>query len=237
MIKQKIYTTFLCLFLAGPMYAQTSVNQYDSDGKRHGNWTKNFDGTKEKRYEGQFEHGKEIGLFKFYQMVGKKSKLAATKTFNPENSLADVKFYSLKGNVISEGVMDGKTYVGEWKYYHKNSDQLMTLENYNTLGDLNGARTVFYENGAKAETLNYVNGKLEGKSNYYSLEGTLVKSYHYENDQLHGPSKHYDGSGELVLEGDYKRGKKTGIWKYYNNGKLIDEKDFTYRPKFKKGQR
>ncbi|RZW49663.1 MAG: toxin-antitoxin system YwqK family antitoxin [Flavobacteriaceae bacterium] len=216
--------------------SQNPVNQFDANGERHGIWTKNFEGTKEVRYSGQFEHGKEIGEFKYYQIVGTKSKLAATKIFNPDNDIAEVTFLTLKGKPISEGKMKGKLYIGKWVYYHKNSDVIMTIENYNDQGQLHGPKSVFYDTGAKAEELNYVNGKLQGESKYYSLDGVLVKSYIYDNAELHGMSKHYNGNGDLVIEGPYKRGKKTGIWKYYRNGELYDQKDFTYVPKFKKKQ-
>ena len=184
MIKQNIKYLFFSLLTAGLLHAQDAVNQYDSNGERHGRWTKNFDGTKQIRYEGQFEHGKEIGEFKYYQMVGKRSLLAATKSFDTDGSAYTI-FLSLKGMPISEGRMVGKNYVGEWKYYHKNSDQLMTLENYNQDGQLDGIRTVFYQNGSKAEELNYTSGQLNGSAVYYSEDGTVIKRYQYENDQLH----------------------------------------------------
>jgi len=236
MIKQNL--KFILFLTFSPFFgmSQTTINQVDESGERHGKWTKNFDETDQIRYEGQFEHGKEIGEFKYYQLVGQKSKLAATKKFNPNDNSADVRFLSLKGNTISEGKMVGKLYVGKWTYYHKNSEVVMTIENYNSKGVLDGKRIVYYDNAQMAEELNYVDGKLHGESNYYSPDGVLVKSYIYENDELHGMSKHFDGSGVILVEGPYKRGKKTGIWSYYENGNLVKEKDFTYVPKYKKKQ-
>ena len=38
------------------------INKFDSNGLRHGIWKKNFSGTKSIRYEGQFKHGKEVGI-------------------------------------------------------------------------------------------------------------------------------------------------------------------------------
>ena len=110
------------------MVFSQEINQFDANGKRHGIWKKTFEDTKAVRYEGQFDHGKEVGLFKFYKYVNKKSLLSATKQFSETNNIADVKFFSSKGKVISEGQMDGKNYIGEWKYYHKNSDQLLRIE-------------------------------------------------------------------------------------------------------------
>lgn len=208
------------------------MNQFDTDGKRHGHWAKTFNNTKVLRYEGEFFHGKEIGKFKFYKNVNNKAVLSATRLFNKENDITDVKFFTSKGKLISEGKMDGKTYIGTWKYYQKNSDSLLILERYNNSGRLVGERFVYYENGQIAEKQNYKDGKLDGVSKWYSEKNSVLKEFIYVNGQLHGLSKYYNPKGELLVEGQYKRGKKDGIWKYYENGKLKEEKDFTYKPKY-----
>ena len=211
-----------------------STNQLDADGKRHGVWKKNFEDTNIIRYEGKFNHGKETGLFKFYKNIDGKASLTASKQFNDNNNKAYVIFYASTGKIISEGEMDGKRYIGIWKYYQKTSNQLLTLEHYNDEGFLEGDRFVYYENGQIAEKKQYVNGKLEGPSFWYSDKNVVLKEFHYENGELHGPSKVYNPKGELIIEGQYKQGKKHGIWKYYEDGKLVEEKDFTYKPKYTK---
>lgn len=235
MIKQNITFIIFLTFLLGNVNAQ-EINQLDANGKRHGTWKKNFDGTKQIRYQGQFEHGKEVGLFKFFKLIKKKSVLTATKKFNPNNDIAEVTFLTSKGKVISKGNMNGKLYVGEWQYFHNKTGTLMTKEFYNNQGLLDGEKLVYYENGKVAEQINYVNGKREGLSTWLSLKGVKLKEFMYENDELHGTSKYYSGSGDLLIEGRYKRDKKTGIWKYYKNGKLVDEKNFTYVSKNPKKQ-
>lgn len=213
------------------------LNQFDSEGERHGVWKKYFDGTKQLRYEGQFNHGKEVGLFKFYKLYNRKSYLTATKQFNEDDNIAEVIFLSIIKKKISEGKMNGKLYVGEWTYYHKNSSKIMTLENYNDKGILQGERKVFYDNEVMAELSNYVNGELEGQATYYGEDGTLIKEYLYKNGELHGLSKHYDDlTGDVLVEGMYKNGKKAGIWKYYNNGKVVKEKNMDYVSKRKTKQ-
>lgn len=217
----------LCTFLFTCFLSAQEVNQFDKNGERHGKWEKKFKGTNEYRYQGQFDHGKEIGVFKYYKLVGPKARLAATKQFNNENELAETKFYTSKGKLVSEGIMNAKIYIGEWKYYHRDGSTLMTLENYNDEGKLHGKKEVFYENGQAAETLNYNDGKLEGEALYYAKNGTIVKSYLYENDILNGYSKHFLPNGKILVEGAYKKGKKHGVWRYYENGKLVKTKDFT----------
>tara|TARA_R110002096_G_scaffold147031_2_gene306460 strand:- start:14388 stop:15095 length:708 start_codon:yes stop_codon:yes gene_type:complete len=227
-IKLSIFLFFLNSI---SIFAQ-DINQFDANGKRHGIWKKTFDKTNVLRYEGAFLNGKEIGLFKFYKNIKNKAILTASKQFNKNNNIAEVKFYTPKGKVISEGQMDGKTYIGTWKYYQKNSEQLLILEHFDNSGNLNGERFVYYENGQIAEKQNYKEGKLDGISLWYSETGSVLKEFVYVNGELHGLSKFYNPKGMLLVEGNYKRGKKDGIWKYYENGKLKEEKDFTYKPKY-----
>jgi antitoxin component YwqK of YwqJK toxin-antitoxin module len=217
---------FILFISSSIIYAQ-DINQFDTNEKRHGIWKKNFEGTTQPRYEGAFDHGKEVGLFKFYKLIKKKSVLTATKQFNEKDSSAYVKFLSSRGKVISEGKMIGKKYVDKWTYYHKNSNAVMTTETYNSNGLLQGEKLVFYKDGVVAERANYVNGKLQGESNWYSVKGVVLKAFIYDNDELHGLAKYYDGKAELLAEGHYKRGKKVGTWKYYENGELTREKDFS----------
>ncbi len=221
---------FVLLFMANMVFSQ-DINQFDANGKRHGIWKKTFEGTKAVRYEGQFNHGKEVGLFKFYKYVSKKSVLSATKQFNQTNNIADVKFLTSKGKMISEGQMDGKKYIGDWKYYHKNFKQLLRTEQYDNNGVQQGELLVYFENGIVAERSNYKDGKLEGKSVWYNERGVALKEFVYENDELDGHSKYFSNKGELLIEGVYRKGKKHGVWKYYENGKLVKEKDFTRRSK------
>jgi len=221
MIKQNIILITLLSVLCVNVYSQNSINQFDTNGLRHGLWRKNFYKTNQPRYEGVFEHGKEVGIFKFYKIVEGKSVLSATKTFNPDNAIADVKFFASSGKLISEGQMDGKKYIGEWRYYHKKTDSLMTKEFYNNQGNLHGDRFVYYDNGQLAQQEHYVNGKLEGISKWYAKNGTLIKVFNFENDELHGEAKYYNDKGELLAEGQYKRGKTVGKWNYYENGKLV----------------
>ena len=219
------------ILMSGNLLGQ-SLNGFDSDGKRHGKWKKNFEGTQVVRYEGTFSHGKEVGLFKFYKNIKGLPVLTATRQFHEKDDLADVTFFASDGRVISEGLMRGKTYIGPWKYYHNNkAKQLMTLEHYNNKGELDGKKFIYYPNGQIAEQTFYKANRLDGEALWYTEEGVLIKKYQYVLGELHGEAKFYDKAGILVAEGVYKKDKKHGIWKYYEEGKLKEEKDFTVRSK------
>ncbi len=210
-------------------FAQGTYNQFDTSGNRHGKWRKFFHNTKQLRYEGQFNHGKEIDTFKFYTLDKGKSVLSAVKIFNANDNKAVVTFLSSKGKLISKGQMKGKLYIGDWIYYHNKSDAVMSKEHYNDQGQLDGEKLVYYPNGTTAENSIYVNGKLNGSSFWYAENGKVLKHFNYENDELHGISKYYDAEGNLKAEGAYRRGLKHGVWNYYENGKLVKTKDHTKR--------
>ncbi|NNC50061.1 MAG: toxin-antitoxin system YwqK family antitoxin [Flaviramulus sp.] len=228
----KTLTGILFFLISVTILGAQNINQFDANGNRHGIWKKNFEDSKVIRYEGEFYHGKEIGLFKFYKNIKSKPILSATKEFNETNNISEVKFLASNGKVISEGQMDGKTFIGTWKYYQKGSNGILTLEEYDNNGKLVGERLVYYPNGEIAERQNYNQGVLNGNSIWYSDKGVVLKEFNYVNDELHGEAKFYNPKGELIVEGFYKRGKKDNIWKYYKNGNLIEKKDFTYKPKY-----
>jgi antitoxin component YwqK of YwqJK toxin-antitoxin module len=204
-------------------FAQKPVNEFDEQGRRHGYWSKNFQGTDQIRYSGQFNHGKEIDTFNYYTLSQGKSVLSAVKVFRPDTDVAEVSFYTSTGGLISKGQMKGKTYTGTWVYYHKNSDQVMILENYNTNGVLDGEKKVYYKNGTLAEDSTYKNGKLQGKVSWYAEDGQLFKMLTYEQDVLSGPGEYFEPGGKIASKGLYKDNKKWGKWTYYKNGKAYKE--------------
>ena len=227
MIKQTIYYCLFFTISLTTVRSQNSVNQYDNDGKRHGLWTKNYHKTDQVRYRGVFRHGKEIDTFKYFTLSEGKSVLSATKVFNQKDNLSDVIFYASNKKVISEGQMNGRDYVGQWIYYHKNSDAKMIVENYNSKGELDGERIVYYKDGAIAEKTSYKNGKLDGEAKWYSEQKLCYRTSQYENDQLNGLTAYFDNKGKLSSQGHYKDDQKAGLWTYYEDGKLKKEIDHT----------
>ncbi len=205
-------------------FSQNQINQTDANGKRHGLWKKTFDNSEQLRYEGVFEHGKEIGEFKFYCEQCKKQP-AVVKSFTGKDDIAEVKYFTPKGKLVSEGKMKGKDRIGEWVYYHKKSNEVMTKEFYSN-GKLEGIMTTYYPNGKKTEETTYQNGTKEGLNNYYSYEGILLKKLLYKDDKLHGSASYYNSQGKILHEGSYKNGRKDGLWKNYEDGKLISEESF-----------
>jgi len=221
----KIVKHFLIkLFFTFSSIAFSQANQYHEDGTRHGLWEKKFPGTDQIRYTGNFDHGVEIGEFKYYTK-GYSKHPSAIKTFSENGTVAEIVYFTQLGKKISHGKLINRKREGKWEYFHNRSGNLMMVENYvNDL--LEGTRTSYYENKQASETIEFVKGKKEGKQLVYSVKGTLIKEFTYKNDVLNGPNKFFTGKGVLIIDGNYKNNKKTGLWKYYQNGQLVKEKQY-----------
>lgn len=221
MIKHKVLFILFFTIILTPLFSQQDINKFDESGKRQGIWQKNYSGTSYLRYKGQFSRGKEIDTFKYYKLKNKKSVLSAIKVFSQDSDLVDVIFYASNGKIVSKGQMNGKIFIGKWIYFHKNSDKVMTLENYDDSGQLKGERTVYFVNGIIAEIATYKNDQLNGISKWFSESNRLLQESNYIDNKLDGPSKHYDNLGNLKSEGNYKQNKRVGVWSYYNANELL----------------
>ena len=218
LIKKMIFHILSFLYCL-TMFSQNDINQFDSNGKRDGLWKGKYEKSKRPRYEGVFSHGKEIGIFKYFDDT-KAGSLLALRDFSKGDGSCYVIFYNQKNDIVSEGRLVNKEPDGEWKYYHFQSTQIMNLENYKA-GKLNGIKKVFYKDGSIAEISNYSNGKLEGNYKKYAENETILEDINYKNGQLNGPALYYDGKGNLSVKGQYKNDRKWGYWETYENGKLM----------------
>ncbi len=209
------------------MFAQSDSNKLDSKGNKNGTWKGFYPDTKNPKYEGTFEHGKEVGVFTFYDNT--KTKIViATREFNPKDHSAYTIFYDPLKNKVSEGKVVDKLYEGQWKYYHKASKMVMTIENYSK-GKLEGLRSVFYSNGKIAEEIIYKEDKKNGSYKKYTESGIIIEESNYKNDQFEGLAIFRDADdGNIVSKGKFVNGKKAGIWQFFEKGKLVKEENMSY---------
>ena len=211
----------LLLFSAFLANAQDKINQFDDKGERHGLWRGTHKESNRVRYEGTFNHGKETGIFKYFDDT-KAGTVIATRDFSKGDGSCYAVFYDQKSNKVSEGKLVNKLPEGEWKYYHFESKQLMSKELYKN-GKLEGVRKVFYKDGTLAEETNYVNGIKHGNSKTYSEKGQLIDAHVYKNGQYDGVASYYDGLGNKMYEGSYVNGKRVGTWKFFEKNKVIKQ--------------
>ncbi len=221
MIKQWLN---LYLFILFPLICAAQINQKDTEGRRQGKWKVNFEGTGNPKFEGTFEHGEKVGIFKFYKK-GFYEYPSAIMDFGNGKDSVSVVYYTQKGKPISEGKMLNQKREGKWVYFHQDSDSLMMSEIYKN-DTLNGLQVTYFPSGQIAEKTMYKNGEKEGQSLIYSEKGQLMKELQYHNGKLNGHAIYYDSTGEKKMEGDYSMGEKTDSWKYYKDGKLDNEKQY-----------
>lgn len=224
---------YIFLFLLSGVFALAQdYNKLDENGKKHGLWKGFYEESKRLRYEGTFEHGKEVGLFKFFDDT-KAETVIATREFNTNDNSCYTIFFNQKNNKVSEGKVVNKQFEGEWKYYHENSPQVMTLEYYAN-GKLNGVRKVFYKSGVIAEETTYKDGVKEGLYKSYAENGIVLEESNFKNGLYDGMATYRTATNELSSQGVYKKGKKVGVWKILEKGKLKDVNMDKQRLKFQK---
>ncbi|NIJ46158.1 antitoxin component YwqK of YwqJK toxin-antitoxin module [Wenyingzhuangia heitensis] len=211
---------FLLLLLPFVVFAQ-KINQFDAQGERHGYWEKSYNSGRIK-YSGKFNHGKEIGIFYFYENKIINNYPAVKKIFKPNSNVVDVIFYDLYGTLQSDGEMINKKRSGLWKYYDGKRNIILT-EEYKD-GNLHGERVVYFNNGKKAEESHYINGKLDGVSIRYSQKGTVLHEMSYKNGLLHGRTKFYETNGDIKETGLYYKDYKVGKWDFYIKGEYMGYK-------------
>ena len=136
--------------------------------------------------------------------------------------------YDQLKNKVSEGKVVNKLYEGQWKYYHKSSSVIMTLENYSN-GKLEGLCSVFYPSGKIAEEMTYKNNLKNGPYKRYTEGGIIIEESNYNNNEFDGLATFRDpDDGNIVSKGKFTNGKKTEIWQFFNKGKLINEMNMSF---------
>ena len=210
-------------------FAQTDFNKFDEKGLKHGVWKGFHEESKRLRYQGTFEHGKEIGTFNYFDDT-KEASLIGVRVFDIKENSVYTTFYDQKNNIVSEGKSINKLKEGNWKYYHEAAKELMTLENYK-LDKLEGKRLVYYKSGQIAEETNYKNGIKFGAYKKLTEKGIELETVSFLNNEYDGQATYKDPDNNIVAQGLFKNGKKVGIWKFFKNGKLSSQTNFNFQGK------
>ena len=227
------FNILLLICFSSSLFSQSEFNKLDGNGNKNGVWKGVYEESKRPRYEGTFDHGKEIGFFTYFDDT-KAGTVIATREFNSKDNSAYTIFYDQNKNKVSEGKVINKFHEGAWTYYHKASATVMTLENYYN-GKLEGIKTIYFPSGKVAELTNYKKGIREGAYKKIAENGVILEESVYLNGELNGTSTFKGPDGLVVAKGMFKQGKKVGIWFFYENGKLVSKDNFdTPRKKFQK---
>ena len=211
---------FIVLLLLTQFTFAQDTNKLDANGKKHGVWKGIYEESKRPRYEGAFDHGKEKGMFKFFDDT-KTGTVIATREFNSNDNSCYTIFYNQKKNKVSEGKIVNRQFDGDWKYYHEDLPSVMTLEHY-VNGKLDGVRKVYYKSGEIAEETTYKAGVKNGPYKGYAENGFVLESSNYKNNLYDGPAVFRDVTNQITAQGSFKDDKKVGMWKMLVKGKMQD---------------
>jgi antitoxin component YwqK of YwqJK toxin-antitoxin module len=221
-IKRLLFVSviFTCFFTINKINAQ-KINQFNEKKQRIGTWIKYYPNDKI-RYTGKFENGKEIGVFKFYDISSSDFPLII-KTYSKSQDAVLVEFYTLKGKLQSKGSFLDKNRIGDWVYYFTDA-KIMSEEVYKQ-GKLEGKLVNYYPNGKETEITFYKEGLKEGLSQKYSSDGILIEEVTFKKGKQNGPAKYFELNGNLKEAGSYKDGNRLGEWEYYLDGEVTNDKD------------
>jgi antitoxin component YwqK of YwqJK toxin-antitoxin module len=211
---------FTFFFSSNKINAQ-KINQFNENKQRIGTWIKHYPNDKI-RYSGQFEDGKEIGVFKFYD-ISSSDYPVIIKTYSKNKDEVLVQFYTLKGTLQSKGSFLDKDRIGDWVYYFTDG-KIMSEEVYKQ-GKLEGKLVNYYPNGKETEITFYKDGLKDGLSQKYSSDGILIEEITFKKGKQNGPAKYFELNGNLKEAGSYKDGKRVGEWEYYLDGEVSTEKE------------
>ena len=233
LLTTKLTTTlfFFTSFYFGltPAKAQ-EINQFTKDKKRTGVWKKYYS-NKRIRYVGSFLNGKEVGVFKYYDITTSKHP-TIIKEFSSTSDSAKVSYYNLDGKLRTKGIMVKKNRIGRWIYYFPNG--AIFSEEFYKDGKLEGELKNYYKNGNILEITQYSNGLKNGVSKKFSDQQVLIEKVTYKNDILDGKGMYFELNGDLKEEGYYSKGKRIGKWEFYIGGKKASKKEKKEGQKFNK---
>ena len=222
-----VFIFFACYFTSEECNAQ-KINQFNVNKKRTGIWKKYYP-NKRIRYVGQFKDGKELGVFKFYDITTSKFPVII-KTFSKNSDSVSVQFYTLSGKIETKGFLLGRKRVGKWIYYYPDG-KTMSDENYKD-GKLFGKQYIYYPNGKITEFALYKNGLKDGVTKKYSSKGILIEEIDYKNGKPNGVAKYFELNGNLKETGIYKDGKRVGKWEYYLEGEIATDEEKKKKSKY-----
>jgi len=109
-----------------------------------------------------------------------------------------VEIYYENGQIKTSGQTSSGMKVGLWTDYYE--DGLVKSKiNYNGLGNADGECFAYHVNGELKMKSHYVNGKLEGKMEFWYSTGKLKTEGSMKNDMKHGLWLRYDSLSKMPI--------------------------------------
>lgn len=204
------------LVMSSILYAQDTMNQTDSKGRKQGPWRKLERGVL--KYEGQFRDDKPVGTFTYYY---DNKSIKAVSHFESGGQVSRTTLYHPEGGVMAVGKYLGTQKDSIWTYY-STAGKMVARESYHA-GVKDGTWFTYYEGGQVSEEMPWKKDQRHGVSVQYYHDGTIKAKISYANDLLDGLSLFYHPNGTIMVSGMYRRSLKHGKWLSF------DDKGLTIR--------
>ena len=203
------------------IYKGDTVNVFDQQGRKHGKWVRTFQGSKDIRLIGHFEHGTPQDTFRYYYRDG---TLKAINAFGDQGMVSRVKTFHPNGPLMAEGRYVNKKRSGKWTFYDAEGTK-SAVQEYK-LGDPHGIGVIFYRNGDTASIKHYRDSIPHGPWQQYFKDGKLKTEGRYKNGLRVGEMKRYHPNGKLKYKGrlDENQGYRVGEWVWYDEKGMMQRK-------------
>lgn len=211
-MKQSLLFAFVILSFGALAQA---TNQKDAQGKKHGVWKKYHEDGK-LRYEGTFDHGKEVGEFTFYFPSG---DIKAINRFRGKSGVAYSYQFGGDSILAAEGKYINSKRDSVWTFYNIGGD-VISREDYKN-NERHGKSITYFPSGRKAEITNYANGKKEGEWLQFYETGKPRAKGNYVDNKLEGEVFYYETTGRIRAKGKYVKGLMDGNWYFFDDANKI----------------
>lgn len=213
-MKFKFFLVFILSFSIS--FAQTTINQVDSKGKKQGFWKK-YNDKGVLLYEGNFKSDVPVGEFKYYHTNG---KLKSTTLFIQGVHKVYTTIYHENGVKAAEGIFIDQQKDSIWNYYNDQST-LINIESYKK-GVKDGVwRTFSAQTGILLEEENYRDDQLNGTKSSFFTNGNLNTKIEYINGKMNGAAESYYPDKTIASRGLYHQNSRQGSWDFYDQAGRI----------------
>lgn len=145
----------------------------------------------------------------------------------PVNPGQPIRFkdYDMNGSLLSDGVIlsidrmdDSNSKYRQVTEYYRNGNKKM--ESAFQDGELHGAQTMYYEDGAIQSVVQYDHGIQRGTIQAYMNDGSPIVDGVYENDRFSGVMNEYE-NGRIVRTCNFLNGVLHGPYILYESGSVV----------------
>jgi antitoxin component YwqK of YwqJK toxin-antitoxin module len=204
--------TLNLVFILTTFFCHSQINQIDKNGKKQGEWRKNYPQSKAFEYVGQFKDDQPIGTFYYYYPSTKKK--AIVKHDNKTKRSEAIMFHE-SGVILASGIYRNQSKDSVWSYYGP-SGRLSYKETFKN-GKLHGLKTIFFipeDPNDKSQQIarieNYKDSILDGEYKEFFDFGNVKYLGNYIKGKKHGKHTSYHINGKPMFIELYKEGIKHG---------------------------